>query len=254
MIILSAQNKSELLRKLAEEDTSVPGPQKERNKKEGKWQIEKRLMYHVLATLAENGSLDYPIVVKKCESPDFLVSQNGRHFGFEVTESMRHDKAEMRSERQEDGTDDEPQFVNMRHEKRPDKEEKKRRKKIRQSGELDEAQKLTRYGYHGDEIEEEFVKFIEDSVNDKTAKLKNFTLYEENNLIIYHNQGHGGMDDDLAMKLLKNAIQDAYWNLSTDNELRFDNIYVWNADCLYICNKDGIKDVPMTRLWKEEHL
>lgn len=81
---ITATNKSQLIETLRKTDISVPPRGLERTKHH----IERWSIARVLSSLAESGDLAYPLSTKKCERPDYLVSQGAKLTGFEITTAI----------------------------------------------------------------------------------------------------------------------------------------------------------------------
>jgi len=89
---LSAEDSEDLRVKLDQVDVSVPP----RTQGRTQWHREAWIVRHFLEVIADTDLLEYPIHTRHQDRPDFLLSDQGRTTGIEITvaEHANHARAE----------------------------------------------------------------------------------------------------------------------------------------------------------------
>ena len=228
-----AINKAKLIEALRKTDISVPPRGPERTKDH----VERWSMARILATLATSDALVYPLSTRKTERPDYLVTQNYKLSGFEVTMAInpQYVQAQSLSEAKE-----EKSIVDAGHFKWGEKHN------LKQLRDISSRTQLTAPPWMGNEVEREYSNMIDDIVKTKITTLnKNgFSKYEENNLIIYVNQMLPILESIEATALCGERLHN-YWG-----ETSFDNVYVEYHLEVHHYRESGVEILPLNNLWQ----
>ncbi len=200
-----AVSKEDLISKLSAIDISAPlrceGGTNE--------QIERWSMFRLLATLCERDGLIFPLELTKDESPDYVLQMDSSKYGFEITVGISEEYAEALSclDKKEDGA-----LVELQSNKWTGKKKKKRK-----------GSEPPGRPYVGDEVEREYAQLVLDVTNKKTFNMRKrgYQLFQQNNLIIYCEQGLPYLNQEKAVEFCHEKMQ-GYWGKSTS----FDNVYV----------------------------
>ena len=230
---ICALGKSELISVLRKIDISVPP----RNKGRTNDHVERWLIARVLASLGETGALAYPLRVQKSERPDFLITQNGDVSGFEITEAINPQSAQVESlpEAQQENT-----VIDVGHFKWG---KKHRLKKLR---DIASRKKLTAAPWVGDAVEREYAQMVSDVILKKTAVLNKagFNRVPENNLVIYVNQMLPILETKKASAMCSESLQ-SYWGESS-----FDHVYVECGSEIHHYSANGTEVIQLNNLWR----
>lgn len=230
---LSASRKSELIAMLRGTDITVAPRHAGRTKA----QMEQWSMARVLASLAEVGALAYPLIVEKSERPDFLVTQAGSISGFEITEAINPQSAQVDSlpEAKEDSVIDVGHFKwGKKH-------------SLGKLRDIASRKKLTAAPWIGNAVEREYAQIVADVTHKKTEVLnkQEFRRFAENNLVIYVNQMLPLLETTEATQLGGEFLRN-YWG-----ERSFHNVYVECGAEIHHYYSSGIKIIPLNNLWQQ---
>jgi hypothetical protein len=158
-------------------DTTVPLRTEGRKTEHTESWVISRLLY----TLDSYDRLTFPLAVRHQDKPDFLLLQNERSVGIEVTEAIPEQYAAFAAlaEREFPDTFLEPGHFRTGATRKTNEE---MREILRQN-------RLTAPPWEGDSAEHEWATHIEQTIRTKHVKLQkdDFTKYEENWLAIYVN-------------------------------------------------------------------
>jgi len=230
---ISVIDKKQLLHRLRNIDISVPprGPDRTND------HVERWSMARVLATLAESGDLAYPLITKKHERPDYVISQQTQLTGFEITEAINPQYVQAESLPKAIG---ERSIVDAGHFKWGKKHNLSDLKNIAS------RTKLTSLPWMGNDVEEEYAQMVKDIISKKTKKLlkPGFARYVQNNLIIYSNQMLPFLESCEAGRLCHESLHD-YWGSDS-----FDNVYVEHFSEIHHYNRSAVRILPLNDLWR----
>lgn len=230
---LKALNKIQLIERLQNHDISVPPKRRNRTNKHAEiWSIAR-----TLATLAEFNLLTYPLKVTKNERPDYLIKQDSKTFGFEITEAINpmYVKALSLPEAQKEGS-----VIDIGHFRWNQK------LNLEQLRDISSRTKLTAMPWIGNEVEREYAQMIRDVINKKTKILNKigFSKHEENNLIIYVNQSLPDIEHKEATYLCNKSLAN-YWGKNS-----FNKVYVECDQEIHYYSELGVTRFPLNNLWK----
>lgn len=237
MDTLIAKSRRSLLRVLSKTNIDVL-PRGDGRTKD---QVERWVMFRCLATLAKYEKLDYPIILKKRESPDWLLDQDGKKIGCEITEAVSFDKLRAES-LPEAGAEDSVIDVSLfKH-----GQEKRSLEELR---EIASRNKLTGSGWAGDSVEKDYAEIIRDVAVKKTIVLnKNgFEKFSENWLLVYCNYNLPILNQDKAADFCKNILE-SYWGPET-----FDRIFVESSDKVVCYSRPQHEVMELNDVWHSKH-
>lgn len=230
---ITATNRSQLIEALRETDIYVPP----RGPKRSNEHIERWSIARILATLAELGDLDYPIEIVKYERPDYIVKQDRKVTGFEITEAVNPQYIQAKSLLKVNKKDS---IVDAGHFKWGVKHKLERLKDI------STKKQLTAAPWTGNAVEKEYAQMINDVIKMKTQILNKpgFNKYLENNLIIYINQILPILESNVAVALCSDSLN-GYWDATS-----YENVYVEYDSEIHHYNKSGVKILLLNNLWQ----
>jgi hypothetical protein len=196
-IEISAKNRTDLMRRLAEVDISVPLRSQGRTKDHcERWSI--------CRWLSTYPNFSFPIKLTHRDKPDFLLKTSDLEIGIEHTEAIPQDYAHASaiSEKSENDTVVDMSLFKWGQKKKQDEIYK-----------IANMTKLTGPGWEGDSPEIEWAQAIFDITRNKTNLLRKdeFQKYEENTLLVYDNLPLPYIDYSRATSFLREALK-TYWN------------------------------------------
>lgn len=229
--LTSIADRETLLTRLAEIDISVPprGPARTAAHRE-RWTI-----CRLLATLADNGELEYPLSLEKRERPDFKLTLGRMTVGVEITEatSQQFEKARTLA----DGP-----FFYPSH--------------FRPGGRnfsKDELRGLVGAdapagpGWGAKGAEKDWVNFISKALQRKLSKLSDegFDKFDRNWLSIYDNSPKPmRMDYEIALEFLGQNVAAHF-----GKDVHFDNIIIESREFIFLINSEVSKSFNICDLW-----
>lgn len=208
---LSFTSAGNLNRQLSAIDFSVP----RRTEGRRSHHRERHCIVRYLTTLARSSLLEFPLVVKKWESPDFLLHlPDGTVTGIEITEA---------------GTEHVQRTATLLEKSPPGS--------FMEGGEIRlPGEGLRGRGYVGNEPELELARLILESVAGKTEALNrgHYTAADKYELLIYDNSHLPLIDLGVVAPLLKSALTG--WLRQSQTERAFASISVLrDSELLYDC-------------------
>lgn len=230
---ISAPDKAQLLEILGRIDISVPprGPERTND------HIERWAIARLLATLASSDGLAYPLSSEKRERPDYLVIQNSKLTGFELTEAINPQYVQAQSLPE---ATEKSNIVDAGHFKWGEEHSLENLRNI------SSREHLTAPPWMGSDVEQEYAQMIIDITLKKTTKLNkpSFAKYAENNLVIYVNQMLPILETQEATALCGAGL------VSCWGETCFDNIYVECHSEIHRYSETGVAIIPLNNLWQ----
>lgn len=232
--MIEAESKEFLLQTLSEMDISVP------LRSEGRLSdhTERYAIAYMLATLAQEEKLNYPLTLTKSERPDFLLLFGENKIGIEHTEAISENVAQSDFLR-EKGHGHEFQFV--RHSE-PGEKKKKSKKLI---SEL--AENKAGPGWMGDSVEREWAAAMFHFLNEKiySAQKPGYKLFESNWLLIYDNWRLPVLHLEEAQPIFSQLCSEGA-PFST-----FSNIFILTGKHLCQFTKVSSAIFPINELWQK---
>jgi hypothetical protein len=232
--IRGVSSREELCAALQCVDIAVP----ERTKGRTTQHTETWTLCRLLSTLANARHLSYPLSISHRDRPDFLIEAAGVRIGVEVTEATSGEWAHAQAiaENEERIAWLEPQHFSGGVSRRP-------RKEILQ---LLRQDKLTSDGWAGDQMEREWVCFMQRSFDDKLVKLARpeFDKFDENWLCIYDNTPSGGIHIDKAINFLQACLADAWHCVPT-----FDVLFIESGSAICRITSTDAEQLAVHDLW-----
>jgi hypothetical protein len=165
--------------------------------------VEPRVFCMLLAALAKENLLTYPLSFEQRERPDFLLVQGDRQIGVEISEVIPTDYARCIAAAEKMDRGSNPIFLEPGHFRTGSP--KTTRKRIQRL--LDQPH-LTARPYYGNEPEKEWAGFMEKSIETKRGKLaqEDFTKFDENWLLLYDNVLPSAVRWNEAVSLLRTSL------------------------------------------------
>ncbi len=228
---ISVLNDKQLFSLIRETDVSVP---KERHNRKN-LHIERWILFLYLSTLSIKKQFNFPLVIKKSESPDFVMTENGVIKGIEITEAINPDILKARSLPESKHNNNELDIAHFRW------NEKHTLKSLK---EIAKKEKLLVRPWRGNSVEREYAKIITNVVAKKTLVFKksNFKKFNENILVIYINSSLPILDTHLGAKFCSMDLND-YWGSN-----KFSSVVAIKDGfvTVYMEEEYTIYDVPKT--------
>ncbi len=188
----------------------------------------------LLSTLDSYDRLTFPLAVRHQDKPDFLLLQNKRSIGIEVTEAIPEQYAAFAAlaEREFPNTARDPGHF------RPGTS----RKTTEEMRDILKQNRLTSPPWEGSSAEREWATHIEQTIRTKNAKLQksDFNKYEENWLAIYVNFPLSNAPLQKASLQLLPMITDLW-----SQPLRFTRIFVAHGPVILEVCADGTTHLPL---------
>lgn len=230
---ICANNREHLLSILKKINISVP-PICNGRKTE---HCERWSICRLLATLASREKIDFPMQLIKRERPDFLLANDDRQIGIEITEAINPEyaKAKTLPEAKVDGAIIDPSLFKWKTPARP--------LKVLRS--IISRQKLTGPGWDGSSVEIEYADAILDNIETKTKKLhsEGYGRFSENWLSIYCNLTLPALDIEEANLFFKEKAEN-YWSDSS-----FTRVFVDNGKAIIAYSSHGSEVIDIENLW-----
>ena len=232
--MIEAKSKESLLHALSEINISVPL----RSEKRESDHVELYAIAYMLATLAQEEKLNYPLILRKSERPDFLLLSGENKIGIEHTEAVSENVAQS-DFLQEKGRRHEVQFVRC-----PEPGEKRKKSK-RLISELEENNPGD--GWAGDSVEREWAAAMFYFVNKKicTAQKPEYKLFESNWLLIYDNWRLPAIHLEEALSLFRQLCSEG------DIFSTFSCFFILTKKQLCQFTKVSSTVFPTNELWKK---
>jgi len=209
-VTISAGHRDELVRQFGSLGTSVPPRTDPKDQLAEEWYCLRRYLF----VLAVEGSLRYPLDVRKSESPDFLlIRQDGAWDGVEITKAT-------------------PQEFEA------DLTDLARGKRTRHyiSDPADGVMMLSLTGWAGDSAEREWAEYMLKAIEDKAAIVSNYKMVRECDLLIYDNTPTPKPDLESAVEFLRSSLSAR--NEQTGFETGFRTVSLIR-DPFVICDVQG---------------
>lgn len=196
--MIEAESKESLLQILSEMDISVP-PRSEGRLSD---HAERYAIAYMLATLAREDKLNYPLTLTKSERPDFLLLSGCSKIGIEHTEAVSQNMAQSDFLR-EKGHGHKVQFVKRSKPGEVKKKSKKLISVLEQNNPGD--------GWMGDSVEREWAAAMSYFLNEKicSAHKPGYNLFESNWLLIYDNWRLPALHLEEALPLFSQLCSEA---------------------------------------------
>lgn len=231
--MIKAESNTEMLSLLSAEDISVPPRHKGRSTDH----TEKYCLFKMLATLASNNLLKYPIEIIKQERPDFVFKTNGQSIGIEQTEAVPENLARqdfLRSKMNKN----EVRFISKHH----PKEEKKTAKQLKH--EINNI--VPSGGWAGDSVEVNWSEAMGYYIKQKeiNALKPGYTSFEENCLLIYDNWPAAALDTEVGADYLAKRLK------STKHNYDFKIIYILSHGYLLVFSSNNYHKYKVNELWQ----
>jgi len=209
-------------------------------KNRSNFEIERWILFRFLATELENENFQYPVVIRKLESPDFLIIQKNIKTGIEVTEAINPNYLKAVSLPEAKTNKNSVDVGYFKWKKSHD---------LVKLRDIASRTKLTSAPWKGNSVEVEFSEIVYD-VSIKKTKILNKTgykKYEINSLLIYVNQTLPILDIDEGAEIGFIKLIN-YW---VRPMLTFDKIYVEINDFIICFCKNGYKILDINDLWEK---
>ncbi|MCF8468142.1 MAG: hypothetical protein K9G33_12125 [Sneathiella sp.] len=233
---IQASSAEELLSLLRQQDITVPS----RGLGQNKNHIEIDTACHLLSTLAATDHLRFPVQIIHRDKPDFLVESGYQKIGVEVTESTDQQYSDYHALRNQKFQN---AFIEPAHfgKNKLDRTPKERRELLRQK-------KLTSPGWKGDQPEQDWAEYINDSICGKLKKLaaRDFEKFEKNWLSLDDNLPYAALDINLAVSYLLPKIG-KIWSLDP----KFHAIFVESGNEIVRITANGTEILPINNLWEK---
>ena len=231
--MIKANSNSEMLSLLSMEDIKVPPRHKGRTTEH----TEKYCLFKMLATLAENYLLKYPIEIVKQERPDFVFKLNDLSIGLEQTEAVPENLAKqdfLRSKMDKN----EVRFISKHHPKEARKTTKQLKHEINNT--------VPSGGWAGDSVEVNWSEAMEHFIELKeiNASKPGYTSFDENCLLIYDNWPTAALDVDVGANYLVKRLNDY------KHKYNFDKIYILSHGYLLVFTGNNSHKYKVNELWQ----
>jgi len=229
-----ARSSSELIATLCRIDITVPPRRAGRTTEDcERWSI-----CRLLATLARESFLKYPLKLQHQDKPDFLLNIGDIQVGVEFTEAIPTDLAHASALAEDEAPDGviDMSLFKWRGQKRTTNELR----------DILASNKLTGPGWIGDDLKRNWTEAISDNVLNKTKKLSSegFTRFDNNWLLIYDNLPQQMSDITKAIDCLESWIGD-YWN----NKKGFQAIFIETGNRIVEFLSSTHKIMKINDLW-----
>lgn len=233
MTEITANSKAQLISIL--EDIDIRVPPRSKGRKTG--HCERWSICRLLATLAKQDMIEYPIELEKRERPDFLLTTDNKQIGIEITEAINPEyaKAKTLPEAKEKGTIIDSSLFKWGTPMRT----------LNDLRSIVSRKKLTGSGWDGSRVEIEYADAILDIINAKTEKLhsEGFKKYTSNWLSIYCNMTLPALDIEEANELFMKKSR-SYW--SGDS---FSTVFVEKGHSIISYSSSGSEVMELENLW-----
>lgn len=232
--IPTTPNADRLFALLREIDLSVPGRTEGRTTHHTEtWSI-----CRLVSTLAAAGLLTFPVAVTHRDRPDFLIDDDGKLIGVEITEAISQQYAAYcaLAEREFPGA-----LLELAHFRwdSPKRTVEEMRTLLRQT-------QLTSDGWAGDHPEREWALFMQSAIDNKIGKLAHpdFAKFERNWLSIYDNLPMPNIHLGNAIGFLQPLLQDR-WARSPG----FDAVFIEHGPVIAHITSTGSNHLLLKDLW-----
>ena len=221
-----------MLSLLSEGEIKVPPRHKGRTTEH----TEKYCLYKMLATMADNNLLKYPMEITKHERPDFVFKVNGQFIGIEQTEAVPENLAKQDFLRYKMNKND-VRFISKHH----PKEAKKTTKQLKH--EINNI--VPSGGWFGDSVEVNWSEAMEHFIEQKeiNALKSGYKSFKENSLLIYDNWPTAALDIDVGASYLVKRLS------GREPKYEFDNIYILSHGYLLVFNSNNYNKYTVNELW-----
>jgi len=229
-IEISADNRIDLMNKLAAVDISVPPRSKGRTKDHcERWSI--------CRLLSTYPNFSFPIKIIHRDKPDFLLKTFDKKMGIEHSEAIQQDYAHACaiSENENNNNVVDLSLFKWGQKKNPSK-----------IYEIANRTTLTGPGWEGDSAEIEWSQALYDIIQKKTILLRknDFKKYEENALLIYDNLSLPSINYTKAKSLVRKILI-TYWN----SVIIFNNIFIQTDALLIVISQEKINTFKTNNIW-----
>lgn len=209
-------------------DISVPLRSKGRKTEH----TERYSLVSFLQNFIDDKYFNFPLKIIHRDKPDFLIVTSINNTGIEFTESIPEQLARAQAILEKHFPDGhlEPSFFKGDNPLSTNSEIFEILKKSQV--------KLTGQGYTGNQIEQEWIKGIVDSIIYKTVKLnKNgFDQFDKNWLLIYDNQTRAFLDIEYVSNKINSLLLD-YWKDNQD--IKYEKIFIESGIYFYIIDSSS---------------
>jgi len=231
--MIKAKSNTEMLSLLSAEDISVPPRHMGRTTDH----TEKYCLFKMLATLADNDLLKYPIEIIKQERPDFVFKTNGQSIGMEQTEAVPENLAKQDFMRYKMNKN-EVRFISKHHPKETKKTTKQLKHEINNT--------VPSGGWAGDSVEVNWSEAMEHFIEQKeiSALKTGYTSFEENCLLIYDNWPTAALDIEIGAAYLVKTLN------GTKRKYDFKKIYILSYGYLLVFNCNNYHKYKVNELWQ----
>jgi len=233
-IEILAENRTDLMNKLAEVDISVPLRSERRTTDDcERWSI--------CRWLSTYPDFNFPIRLTHRDKPDFILETFDQEIGIEHTEGIHQDYAQASKIAEENNDETIDTLVDMSLFKWGQKREKS------EIYEIANRKKLTGPGWEGNSPEIEWAQALYDITQNKTIKLRkdDFKKYKENALLVYDNLPLPHIDYSKATSLFRDALT-GYWN----SGIIFNKIFVQTDNLLIFISQEEMKTFKTNNVWQ----
>jgi hypothetical protein len=192
----------------------------------------------LLASLAKNGLLEYPIEVYHKDKPDFRLHMPWNIIGIEVTEAIIEDYAQAEAIREKENPGC---IVDMSLFNRDT-----RKKTLSELRNIASQDSLIGPGWKGNDPEKEWAYLISDVTHKKLQKFlsPDFQKFPANWLLIYDNLPFPSLNLDLCLKLLFGSLS-LYWCQSE----KFDAILIDRSSKIIKVTSNYYKEWEVCNVW-----
>lgn len=196
-------------------------------------------MCRLLATLAKNNAIEYPLRVHHQDKPDFKLQVGHAIIGVEVTEAIPQDYAAVSALREREKPEAIIDISEFRWGMRT--------KTLKELRGLISQDKLTGQGWEGDSVEREWAQAIWEVTQNKLQKFnsRNFQRFSINWLLIYDNLPLPMPKLKIALRYLSEKFS-TYWDLPE----KFDAIFVERRSEIVKLTSGGSLRWGINNLWK----
>lgn len=196
-------------------------------------------MWRLLATLARNNAIGYPLVVHRQEKPDFKLQAGHPTIGVEVTEAIPQDYAAVSALRDRENPEAIIDISEFRWGMKT--------KSLKELRDLISQDKLTGQGWEGDSVEREWAKAIWEVTQNKLQKFnsRGFQRFSINWLLIYDNLPLPMPKLKIALRYLSEKFG-TYWDLPE----KFDAIFVESRSEIVKLTSGGSCRWKINNLWR----
>lgn len=188
-----------------------------------------------IASMANEGLIEFPFRLSGRESPDFVIQLGQLTAGIEVTDACNEQYQHARHLTEDiPGAFLEPS--SFTHGMLPSK---KYRPPIGRPG-----QPLVGRGRQGNESDKEWIKYVADSIDKKSELLlkSHFTKFDEDWLLIYMNAPTGPIHLEYARKLFEDLMLQ-YWL----RDVTFSKVAISSQDLIFLACPDYTNIIPIVK-------